>query len=113
MMQVVFKTEGAYVDYALEGTRLAFRGGELALDLAELQRDFAVSVTVSSDRDGRLTTGASWRYVAEINIPARRSVMEKTGVADDIGFPVLRKVSQPLDTGDVVLTLWGGKEGAR
>ena len=105
-MVVLHKNLGTYTDYSLSGTELSFRGGELTLDLAELQRDYPVSITVSEDSDKKLTTGVSHRYVAEIDIPARDSSVEKTGVADDFGFPVLRRSYAQFDTDGVVLTLW-------
>ena len=109
-MEIVYKNDGTYTDFALSGTLLSFRGGDLTLDLAALERDYPVSVTVSEDYNGRLTTGASKRYVAEIDIPARQSVVEKTGVADNIGFPVLRRVYTRLSTDNIVLTLWAVRE---
>lgn len=109
-MKILHKNEGKYVDYSLSGNILSFRGGELSLDLAALQRDYPVSICISEDRAGNLTLGASWRYVAELELPARRSVVEKTGVADDFGFPVLRRVYLPFSTEDAMLTLWAVKE---
>ena len=78
-MKVLHKNDGAYADYSLDGTVLSFRGGELTLDLAELERDYPVNITVSEDGAKKLTTGVSRRYVAEIDIPARISAVEKTG----------------------------------
>ena len=108
-MKILHKNEGTYVDYSLSGNILSFREGELTVDLAELQRDYPVSICISENKAGS-HAGAAWRYVAEIELPARRSIVEKTGVADDHGFPVLRRVYLPLSTGDVVLTLWALKE---
>lgn len=110
-MKVLYKNGAPGVDYALDGARLSFRGGELTLDLEKLQRDYPVTLVVSEDREGRLTLGPAWRYVAEIEIPARRSAVRKTGAADDFGFPVLERVYFPLDTAEVTLTLWKAKEG--
>ncbi len=109
-MKILHKNEGTYVDYSLRGNILSFRGGKLTLDLGNLQRDYQVSICISEDKAGNLTLSAAWRYVAEIELPARRSIVEKTGVADDHGFPVLRRVYLPLNTEDVVLTLWAVKE---
>jgi hypothetical protein len=112
-MRVLYNNDGVFVNYSIDGATLTFRGGEVVLDLAEMQRDYPVNVTISEDREGRLVTGASWRYIAEVEIPARLWVIEKTGVADDIGFPVLRKLRQPIDMERVALTLWGVERGAR
>ena len=108
-MKVIYKNDGEYIDYSLSGDLLSFRGGELTLNLAELERDHPVSVTVSEDGTGRLRTGVLRRYIAEIDIPARRSVVEKTGVADDFGFPVLCRAYSTFDPNGVVLTLWAVK----
>ena len=108
-MRILRKNDGKYVDYSLTGTVLSLREGELTLNLAELERDYAVDIDISEDAAGRLTLGASHRYVAQLELPARRSIVEKTGIADDFGFPVLRRVYSHINTDDVVLTLWGVK----
>ena len=108
-MRVLHKNDGTYVDYSLSGAILSLRGGQLTLDLAELERDYTVYIDISEDAAGRLTLGVAHRYVAQLELPAHRSVVEKTGVADDFGFPVLRRVYMPINTDDVALTLWGVK----
>ena len=109
-MRVLHKNNGSYADVSLSGAVLSLQDGKLTLDLSEAQRDYPVRIDISEDAAGRLTQGVSHRYVAELEIPARSSTVEKTGVADDFGFPVLRRVYAPLDTDDVVLTLWALKE---
>ena len=109
VMKVLYKNKGTYEDYALSGTVLSFRNGDLALDIAELERDHPVNLTVYEDAEGLLsqTPGEkAQRYMAEINIPARKSLIEKTGVVDQFGYPVLRRVYPPTGTDDIVLTLW-------
>jgi len=108
-MQMEYKTDGVYIDFSLDSNQLSFRGGELVLDLEEIAKTHRVGIIISEDSSGKLTTGASHRYIAEVSIPERRFTAEKTGVADDLGFPVLRKVHAPLDTDGVVLTLWASK----
>lgn len=109
-MNVCYKNSGSYVDYALEGSTLSLAGGRLSLDLAQLRRPYPVKLTVSEDKAGELVLGPAWRYVAEIELPAAVCSVEETGVADDVGFPVLRKVWAELSTDDVALTLWAVKE---
>ena len=106
-MKVAYKNGGAYADYSVIGTVISFRGGELSIDLALHERDHPVRITVSEDENGRLVIGPSRRYVAEIGIPARTGIIEKTGVCDAFGFPVLRREQggQPC-TEDATLTLW-------
>jgi hypothetical protein len=108
-MKIIHKNEGAYVDYSLNGSLLSFRSSELTLDLAQLERDYPVSITISEDETGRLIQGVSRRYIAELELPARRSFVEKTGVADDFGFPVLRRVSLAFSADNAALTLWALK----
>ena len=110
-MKVMYKNDGEYVDYSLNGSILSFRENELTLDLAEYERDRPVCVTVSEDSDGKLVMGVSQWYIAEIDIPAIRSIVEKTGIADDFGFPVLRRVYAPFSADNVTLILWAIKGG--
>ena len=108
-MKVEHKNEGSYVDYSFEGTVLNFRGGEVVLELAGLQRGYPVKVAISEDSAGNLTTGAAWRYVAEVDIPAKCAAVERTGAVNPFGFPILRRVYDPFDADDVILTLWAVK----
>lgn len=108
-MRIKYKNSGRYVEYSLEGSVLTL-GGELHLDLAALQRPYPQTIVISADRDGKLTLGAAWRYVAEIELPAAEFSVEETGVADDVGFPVLRKAWAEFSTENVELTLWALKE---
>jgi hypothetical protein len=104
-VNVICKNDGQYAAYELCGRRLTI-GGELTLCLEELQADYPVRVYVSEDERGRLVTGAARRYVAQLDIPARVSRVEKTGIADDFGFPVLRRVYETFSSDKVTLTLW-------
>ena len=105
-MRVEYKNDGSYTGYSLDGTVLSFRGGELTFDLARLQRFNPVKVTISEDEGGNLVTGISRRYVAEVDIPAKRRAAEKTGAVNPFGFPILRRVNDSFDAAGVVLTLW-------
>lgn len=109
-MKVCYKNSGSYAKYALEGSVLSFGDGELRLDLALLQRPYPQRLIVSADENGRPVLGAAWRYVAEVELPAAEFSVEETGVADDVGFPVLRKVRAEFSAENVVLTLWALKE---
>ena len=108
-MKILFKNEGSYITYALDGAVLSFRDGELSLELDTLQKEYPIRITVFEDGDGKLTTDLSKRYVAELEIPGKKSIVEKTGVVNPFGFPVLRFVSEPLCTDDVIMTLWASK----
>ena len=104
-MRIIEKQPGAHVDYCLEGTRIVFRGGELALDLARYVRDYPVHLIVSENEYGMLVLGPAHRYVAELDLPARVYTVEK-GEADDIGFPRLYRHPVPFDLSSASLTLW-------
>ena len=108
-MKVRYKNAGSYPSYSLDGSVLTI--GKLRLDLAELARDEPQHLTVSADEAGRLMLGAGYRYVAELDLPARRYAIEKIGYTDDFGCPALRKAELPYPTEDVVLTLWAEEEG--
>jgi hypothetical protein len=107
-MRLNKKNQGSYIQYELNGSRISLRGGELTLDLAQLERDYAVHLDISQNTAGQLVMGPSYRYSAEIDIPARVYIVEK-GEADDLGFPKLTRRAVPLDMEKVELTLWAGE----
>jgi hypothetical protein len=104
-MTVKKKNTGRYIPYELSGTTLCLRDGALTLDLAQYQRDDPVHLDISEDAAGRLVVGPSYRYIAELDIPARAYALEK-GAYDDFGFPQLYKHAIPLETKQATLTLW-------
>ena len=99
------KNQGNYVQYELTGSKLSIRQGELALDLSRYERDYPVHLDISENAYGMLVMGSSYRYVAEIDIPAREYQIEK-GEKDDLGFPKLSKKAVTFDAEKVSLTLW-------
>ncbi|MDR0875773.1 MAG: hypothetical protein LBN12_06145 [Clostridiales Family XIII bacterium] len=105
-MIVKRKQEGSYIDYEQKGSVLTFRGGALEIDLAAQQAGYPVHIDVSADAGGRLVTGPAHRYVAEIDIPARVNGLSFKGSADDLGIVQAVRTTEPLDTEQVVLTLW-------
>lgn len=109
-MTIRYKDEGrpGGVAWRLAGAKLTL-GGQLELDLEALAGDDPVSLCVSETRDGRLTLGPAWRYVAELSLPARQSRIEKLGYTDDFGYPALGRRRLPLALEDAVLTLWPGR----
>jgi hypothetical protein len=104
-MTVTEKNCGIYVPFTLDGTKLDFRSGALTLDLRSFERDYPVHLDVSADSDGALVLGPAFRYVAELDIPARGYELT-AGAADDFGFPKLYKTAKPFDPDKVTLTLW-------
>jgi hypothetical protein len=99
------KNQGTYVQYSLTGAGLSFREGELTLDLSCCQRDYPVHLDIFENACGRLVTGPSRRYMAEIDIPAREYKIVQ-GEKDDMGFPLLSKIALPFEVDKVSLTLW-------
>jgi hypothetical protein len=104
-MTVVKKNEGTYVPYRLTGTELSLQNGAMTLELNDLIRDWPVALDISEDGVGRLVLGESFRYAAQLELPARSYTIVK-GAADDFGFPQLGKIAAPLDMDKVTLTLW-------
>ncbi len=99
------KNEGTYIPHKLIGAQLSMREGELELDLSRYERDYPVHLDISENINGKLVIETSFRYMAEIDIPAREYIIEK-GEADDMGFPKLTKTAAPFDAAGVSLTLW-------
>ena len=99
-MIITEKSKGRKIDCAVDGTVIVFGDEELTLDLAELQDDWDVHITVCYTKKHRLTTGRGGiTYVAEIDIPTREYVESEE---EDGG-----SVPAPLDMESVTLALWG------
>ena len=99
-MIIIEKSKGRKIDYTVDGTVIVFGDDELTLDLAELQDDWDIHVTICYNKRHRLTTGRGGiTYVAEIDIPARVYVESEE---EDAG-----SVPAPLDMDSVTLALWG------
>lgn len=93
------KSRGRKIGYTADGSVIVFGDDELTLDLAEIQDDWDIHVTVCYNKKHRLTTGRGGiTYVAEIDIPAREYIESED---EDEGY-----VPAPLDMEAVVLTLW-------
>ncbi len=99
------KNCGIYVPFTLDGTSLDLRSGALTLDLQSFERDYPVHLDISADEYGALVLGPGFRYVAELDIPAREYELT-VDAADDFGFPKLLKKAKPFNPDKVGLTLW-------
>lgn len=106
-MIIVDKNEGRKIGYTVEETVITFGNNELTLDLAELQEEEPVHVTICYTKRHTLTTGKGGiTYVAEIDIPSMEYEQgEPSGEGDEA--PV---VPVPLDMEKVTLTLWAIEE---
>lgn len=103
-MIIVEKNEGNKVAHSIRSTKLTI-DNELTLDLAKYERDFDVHLDICQNQYGMLTMGTSRKYVAQIDIPARRYLYEDDGL-DDTGAPKQKKIEVALDPDTVTLTLW-------
>lgn len=107
-MIIVDKNEGRKIEYAVEETVITFGVNELTLDLAELQEEEPVHVTICYTKRHTLTTGKGGiTYVAEIDIPAIEYTYPDPGEGEEEPGPV----PVPLDMEKVTLTLWAIEEG--
>ena len=108
-MTVLQKLSGTLPSWALDGTVLTL-GGTFSLDIADLMQNESAHIFISRDEEGVLCLGPARRYIAELELPARRYAVEKIGFTDDHGFPALRLRELPPDMDGVTLTLWPEEE---
>lgn len=115
-MEVVNCGTGNKIPYAVQDSIISFNGGELMLDLARYQRDFARTLDICRDKFGGLVMGLGENYAAQIEIPAREyEYVEAEGAgvpapaAENEEQPAeiaMRKQALALDMNRVKLTLW-------
>lgn len=117
-MIVVNKNEGPKIPYSVRTTKITI-DDDLTINLAKREKDDPVHIDICADHDGELVIGAAAgrRYVAEIDIPARRyeeqpepepsGDEEPDEGMDDEGTP---PVPIPLDMNTVTLSLWAIEE---
>lgn len=70
-MKVIEVNEGPKVSYEVDKTRVTFND-ELMLNLVKYEQDDDVHIDICADKNGNLSTATAFRYVAQIEIPARR-----------------------------------------
>ena len=106
-MIIIEKNEGPKIDYEIQNTatkkKITF-DDDLTINLAKREEDWPVHIDVCFDQDGNLVLGtaAGRRYVAEIDIPARRYDVQPDPEDPDeeIRTPI------PLDLDLCTLSLW-------
>lgn len=107
-MNIIHKNEGIKIPYTVTGSKITF-DDEVTYNLARYERDEAVHIDLCRDKRGNLVSGVipgtAERYVAQIDIPARKYSYVPNGV-DEEGRPMEKKVAAPLDMESVTLTLW-------
>lgn len=109
-INVVEKTPGAHIEYALSGgKKITFGDDELTINLASRERDFEVSLDICIDEEDGVvigTGGRAQKYAAQIVIPARRYDVIEDG-EDENGEPKEIPVPIPFDMSLCTLILWG------
>ncbi len=106
-MIIIEKNEGPKIDDEIQNTatkkKITF-DDDLTINLAKREEDWPVHIDVCFDQDGNLVLGtaAGRRYVAEIDIPARRYDVQPDPEDPDeeIRTPI------PLDLDLCTLSLW-------
>ena len=106
-MIIVEKNVGPKIEYEIQNTatkkKITF-DDDLTINLIKREEDYPVHIDVCFDADGDLVLGtaAGRRYVAEIDIPARR--YEEEPDPEDPEQTIL--VPIPLDLDLCTLSLW-------
>lgn len=107
-MNIIHKNDGAKIPYTIRGSKITF-DDEVMYNLTKYERDEASHIDLCRDKFGNLVSGVipgtAERYVAQIDIPARRYDYVPDGVDAD-GNPKQKQVAEPLDMERVTLTLW-------
>lgn len=109
-INVVEKTPGKHIEYALSGgKKITFGDDELTINLASRERDFEVSLDICIDEEDGVvigTGGRAQKYAAQIVIPARRYDVIEDG-EDENGEPKEIPMPIPFDMSLCTLILWG------
>lgn len=109
-INVVEKTPGKHIEYALSGgKKITFGDDELTINLASRERDFEVSLDICIDEEDGVvigTGGRAQKYAAQIVIPARHYDIIEDG-EDENGEPKEVPMPIPFDMSLCTLILWG------
>lgn len=109
-INVVEKTPGKHIEYALSGgKKITFGDDELTINLASRERDFEVSLDICIDEEDGVvigTGGRAQKYAAQIVIPARRYDIIEDG-EDENGEPKEVPMPIPFDMSLCTIILWG------
>ena len=98
--------EGQKIAYEQQGTRIFFGDDDLMVNVAKLQKDWALEVDIMIDTNGNLISGSGIYYVAQIAVPAIKYVETQAVPVEEGGTGEPGREPVPLDMGDVTLTLW-------
>ncbi len=97
-MKEVFMTPGKYIHYETTSKSITYGDEDLTINLKNRERDERVLIDVCADINGELTMGtaAGYRYVSQIEIPAREYT-ETPGDPDPEGNPTVIRTPVPFD----------------
>lgn len=112
-MEVIEKNEGLKIEYLQTGGNLLSFRDELFINLARCERDYPVQIDVCENEDGILTTGTSKKYIAQVDIPARKykeTPVELDGEMEGETQSVKREPI-PFSMDNITLTLWSVEGG--
>lgn len=101
--------DGPTVQYELMGNTLSFNDGELMINLEKREKDFPRQIDICEDEYGGLCMGLARKYVAQVDIPARRYDYINNGQREN-GEPIIERVAIPFDPQRVAITLWDMEE---
>lgn len=101
--------EGRTIPYELDGNVLSFNDGELMINLEKREMDFPRQLDICQDEYGGLCMGLARKYVAQVEIPARRyeEVPSENGSEEE---PMMDRRPLPFDPQLVTITLWDMEE---
>lgn len=110
-VQIVEKNEGTKINFEQDGTRLFFGDDDIMVNAAKYQRDWPVHLDVCADDNRNLVigVGTGLYYVAQIDIPPVKYIEvepEHPAESSPEGYNGPQMEPQPLDMGDVIVTLW-------
>jgi len=99
-VQVIQKNDGEKIQWEQNDFVLSFDSDALAVNCSRYQKDWPVHLDICRDGSGNLSIGTAGatHYVAEIDIPA--TTYTPGNSEED------PPVADPLNMGDVTLTLW-------
>lgn len=106
-MKVIEVNEGPKVSYEVDKTRVTFND-ELMLNLAKYEQDDDVHIDICADKNGNLSTATAFRYVAQIEIPARqyREVETENPENEDSLKTIVKKEAISFSLDNVTLKLY-------
>ena len=105
------KTPGVKIAVRQSGNKVIFGDDDIAVNCANRQREYPVTVDIFTDREANLQTGAvdGGYYVAQVEIPAFDYIkVEESEEGGDGGMDGAdRREPAPIDMGKVRVIRWG------